>query len=66
MAMTDTEILDFLEASIEVRRDDVRWGNDYLCQIGKTQFVLGPSQPLSFRELVEQAALKQITYRLKS
>ena len=63
--MTDTEILDFLEESIEERTKDRRWSPNYMVNIGTISFSVGPAQPLTFRELVKEARLKQITERLR-
>jgi len=62
--MTDTQILDFIEKSIERRSEDARWAQDYMCFMGTIAFSLGPKQPKPFRELVQQAQLNEITNRL--
>jgi hypothetical protein len=62
--MTDTELIDLCEASIKERMDNGRYPPNYMCHIGTMSFSLGTSETRTFRQLLTQAQLDQITRRL--
>jgi len=64
--MTDTEILDFCEASIKERMADGRWNSQPTkCHIGTASITLYDRKDArTLRELLVEARLKQITERL--